>query len=38
MKLNSLDLEYKPGLYNQVNSFISNNNNRLCSLKEQVDN
>lgn len=37
-ELNSLDLEYKPGLYNQVNSFISNNNNRLCSLKEQVDN
>jgi len=37
-ELNSLDLEYKPGLYNQVNSFISNKTDTLCSLKEQVDN
>ena len=37
-ELNSLDLEYKPGLYNQVNSFITNKTDRLCSLKEQVDN
>lgn len=33
---NSLDKEYKPGLYKQVETFLSGNNDLLCTIEEQV--
>lgn len=34
---NSLDKEYKPGLYKQVEAFLSDNNQLLCTIEEQVE-
>lgn len=34
----SLDSEYKPGLYLQVEDFLSGRHERLCSIKEQLAN
>ena len=33
-----LDLKFKPGLYNQTDSFLKSNDQLFCSLKEQVEN
>ncbi|MFA4995839.1 MAG: Gfo/Idh/MocA family oxidoreductase [Patescibacteria group bacterium] len=33
-----LDNLYKPGLYRQVDAFLSNQTKKLCSIKEQVKN
>jgi len=32
-----LDTEYKPGLYKQVDSFLSRNDEEFCSLEEQLE-
>lgn len=32
----SLDKEFKPGLYKQLNAFLEGDNNDLCSLTEQL--
>ena len=33
-----LDIKFKPGLYNQTDSFLNSNDQAFCSLKEQVEN
>lgn len=33
---NSLDVEYKPGLFKQVESFINGDNSSLCSIEEHL--
>lgn len=32
-----LDIEYKPGLYKQVDSFLSHDDEQFCSLQEQLE-
>jgi predicted dehydrogenase len=31
---NTLDIQYKPGLYNQVIAFLNGDDNKLCSIQE----
>ncbi|MGD8172517.1 Gfo/Idh/MocA family oxidoreductase [Vibrio sp. TRT 21S02] len=33
----TLDIKYKPGLYKQVEAFLSSNKELLCSVNEQLD-
>ncbi|MDN3614791.1 hypothetical protein [Vibrio gallaecicus] len=33
---NSLDQEFKPGLYKQVEAFLSGDDALLCSIEEQL--
>jgi hypothetical protein len=33
---NDLDLKFKPGLYKMVESFLSGDNSRLCSISDQA--
>ena len=35
---NKDDINFKPGLFKQVNAFINNDFNNLCSIKEQISN
>ena len=35
---NKDDINFKPGLFKQVNAFINNDFNKLCSIKEQISN
>ncbi|WP_445749697.1 hypothetical protein [Polaribacter sp.] len=34
----SLDINYKPGLYNQLEDFIKNNENKLLTIKTHIEN
>ncbi len=36
--IDSLDKEYKPGLYLQTQAFLEGNDNLFCTLPEQVEN
>lgn len=33
----TLDKQYKPGLFNQVDAFLNNNDKDLCSIKQQTE-